>query len=114
MNSILSFLSFYLGSNLCFYTQLQLEISPILTSCCVGLLGTLIPNKKYSAAIYSGSFVGVCGETFINSHFEIALASTVGGIFTLLLQHRLDGYGGKLGTIAFLGSTSLLVLRYIS
>ncbi|NMP04477.1 hypothetical protein HHE94_17380 [Pseudoalteromonas arctica] len=89
---------------------LPLVISAALT----GLVGSFIPfpahykNHPY-AAIYAGSFAGMCSTHLITSYWEIAIISLIGSSLYVLTMNMFTGFGGKLGSVAF-ASVALFVL----
>ncbi|MBG9995720.1 hypothetical protein I6F50_11650 [Pseudoalteromonas sp. NZS127_1] len=89
---------------------LPLVISAALT----GLIGSFIPfpalykNHPY-AAIYAGSFAGMCSTHLITSYWEIAIISLIGSSLYVLTMNMFTGFGGKLGSVAF-ASVALFVL----
>ncbi|MCK8096776.1 hypothetical protein [Pseudoalteromonas sp. 1CM17D] len=89
---------------------LPLVISAALT----GLIGSFIPfpaqfkNHPY-AAIYAGSFAGMCSTHLITSYWEIAIISVIGASLYVLTINMFTGFGGKLGSVAF-ASVALFML----
>ena len=79
-----------------------------------GLIGSFIPfaadykNHPY-AAIYAGSFAGMCSTSLINEYWEIAIISAIGAVLYTLTINVFTGFGGRLGSIAF-ASVALFVL----
>ncbi|WP_247664651.1 hypothetical protein [Pseudoalteromonas sp. MMG010] len=78
----------------------------VLSSCLTGLIGAFIPfparyKNNPNAAIYTGSFAGMCSIDLIGSYWELAIISFIGaGLFIFTINH-LHGFGGKLGSVAF-------------
>lgn len=77
-----------------------LLIHTVLGSALVGVVGGLV-FKKYEAAVFCGSFIGMTSPEVFN-YPEFILVSTFGGILFVLVLDILKGYGGKLGTTAFI------------
>lgn len=114
---IIKFLAFSLGSSLCFYAHASLNVSPVLASACIGLWATFIPlpdsfdPKNVHSAIYCGSFAGMCSADFLSSFTEIVLLSAIGGILFLSVRNLFHGFGGKLGTVAFISVALMYLIR---
>ncbi|XMB72922.1 hypothetical protein RJI07_03185 [Mycoplasmatota bacterium WC30] len=77
-------------------------ISVVLASCSIGLLGHFI-IKKFEVAIYCGSFAGMVSVVMFNFYEVLALAFICAFIY-ILTKPIFSGYGGKLGTVAFMSS----------
>jgi len=65
-------------------------------------------NHPY-AAIYAGSFAGMCSSHLITSYWEIAIISVIGASLYVLTINMFTGFGGKLGSVAF-ASVALFML----
>jgi|TARA_Y100000780_G_scaffold231096_1_gene255160 Na+/citrate or Na+/malate symporter len=109
--------SFILGCLLCFWGHYYFSLSVVLSSCLVGFVGSFIQSKKNNlwnhcpAAIYSGSFAGMCSSELIQSEYEIILISLLGSVLYYLLIDLFNGIGGKLGTIAFISVALFYLLK---
>lgn len=111
---ILKYIAFFSGCAGCFILHTQLAIPTIIASSAVGLIGSFIPlPKKYGqhphAAIYAGSFAGMCSEGLLTSYWELAGISLIGAILYAVSTKLFTGFGGKLGSIAFV-SVALFIL----
>ncbi len=78
-------------------------INVVVASALVGLIGGLF-LKSHQVPIYCGSFVGMAAHTSINGWMGMVIAGSVAGIVFLLAGQVFNGYGGKLGAIALLGT----------
>ena len=112
---LLSFLSYLL----CFLIREYFDISAVLSSAVVGIVGSFIARNKFMEykdarmIIYSGCFAALVGNERI---WSIGLYLIIPlGVFSVfkLLQTRFNGYGGKLGTIAFLSVSSYILIAYV-
>lgn len=114
---IAKFLCFFLGCFLCFLLHTKIEMSAVMASCLVGLLGTFIPLssfgnvKNLQNAIYAGSFAGMCSAGVLNHYSQIILLSLLGASFYLLTLDLFKGFGGKLGAIAFISVSLVYLLK---
>ena len=78
------------------------ETSSVLASSLVGLIGFLL-FRKYQVAIYCGSFAGMVSVLLFN-YYEVLILALICAFIYLLTKPLFKGYGGKLGTIAFMSS----------
>lgn len=87
-------------------------LGPVVAASLVGIAAHLAA-PKYGAAVYTGAFVGMTSDLLLLTHVEVLLASLVSGIVYYLTRPVFPGAGGKLGTIALIGSslTSLSMQR---
>ena len=101
------FPAFILGCLLCYWGHAVLGFSSVISSAVVGLLGSFVTSRKYSlinicpAAIYSGSFAGMCSVELVGNFSNIVLISLLGSLIYFILDKLFSGIGGKLGTVAF-------------
>ena len=92
------------GALLTFFLQKQ-GLSSVLSSCLVGLLGVLVSYlTKYDAFMYvcfAGSFVGMTAIS-IGTYPIILASGAVCGLIFHTSKNLFVGYGGKMGTSAFI------------
>ncbi len=98
--------------------NIELGLGGVIASAVVGLVGVLIKKifKNSSAllapAIYCGSFIGMT-KGFVEPYYLIlSLAGIISGLFFSISQFWFQGFGGKLGSIAFVGMLFSLLLHY--
>ena len=93
----------------------------VISSAAVGVLGSFFPENfptkhkgiSIRTAIYCGSFIGM-GSILVNNHYLfIAFAGLISGIYFCITSNWLNGFGGKLGTLAFVGVAVAYFLTYI-
>ncbi|MDT0295669.1 hypothetical protein ACFQ3R_06880 [Mesonia ostreae] len=110
-----------LGALATTYLYIGLGISAVISSALVGVLGGFVPKnfpfphkgQSIRMAIYCGSFIGM-GQAFLEHHYLfIAFAGLVSGIYFCISTNQLKGFGGKLGTLAFVGVAVSYFLTYI-
>lgn len=94
--------------------QLQkVGMSPVVASCGVGLIGALIgywmKNEDLAMVIFAGSFVGMTTISIASLPIML-IAGLACGVLYVLAQPIFVGYGGKLGTIAFVSVAIVLAL----
>ena len=111
---LLKYIAFFSGCVACFTLHTQFAVPAVIASCLTGLIGSFIPfPKQYAnhpyAAVYAGSFAGMCSQGLINTYWELAIISFIGASLYVLTTKHFNGFGGKLGSIAFV-SVALFVL----
>ena len=103
------FAAVFLGGVFTFYLSTNLGLGAVIASSLVGILAAMI-IPKYGAAAYCGSFVGMSSFSLFSNYTGVALASAIAGIVYVLSRDVFGGFGGKLGTIAFLGASIAAVI----
>ncbi|MEH6407282.1 MAG: hypothetical protein V7767_08385 [Leeuwenhoekiella sp.] len=91
--------------------NINLNIGPVLAASLVGLLASFIPFLKINTSLvkevpeatYCGAFVGMTAPQVATDIKFILFASFMTGAMFLLCKNVFNGFGGKLGTIAFGG-----------
>lgn len=91
-----------LGVLLTYLMARQLDLSAVIASSFIGLLGFFL-LKKYSVAIYCGSFAGMV-SSFLFGYIEVATIALICGLLFMVLKPVFNGMGGKLGTTAFMST----------
>lgn len=88
--------------------------SMILTSCFFVLILSFTPiENKNLATIYSGTFAGMSSKMILSTSLILFLASILGGFLCTVLDKKLIGIGGKLGTIAFLSVLLFWIFAWV-
>jgi len=94
-------------------------IPSFLASAFVGFVGSFLPkskfydSKKAVACVYTGSFAGMCSAEFLTSRFDIMVLCVFTGFSFSLVGSRFRGFGGKLGTIAFVSSLFFICTKAV-
>jgi len=82
-------------------------LSAVVASCCIGLLGALVghllKNDHLTLIIFAGSFVGMTSTSWGTWPMMAIGGLLAGGVYLLSLE-VFAGFGGRLGTIAFLST----------
>ncbi len=106
------------GALLTGFLNIEIGLGGVIASAVVGLLGVLLKKLFKNApqllapAIYCGSFIGMT-KAFIEPYYlVISLAGIISGLFFSISQFWFQGFGGKLGSIAFVGMLFSLLLHY--
>jgi len=83
---------------------------PVIAAAAVGLVYGIVSEgvgkdwKSLSAPVYCGAFVGMSFELIFTQLWMVALAGLIAGIVYVIAKEVFVGIGGKMGTIAFIGS----------
>lgn len=101
---LFEFLSVLFGGILAFFLTHDLGLGAVVAASLVGILAYLV-IPKYSVPAYCGAFVGMTSNLLFFNYAEVALAGGVAGCVYVLSRDVLNGFGGKLGTIALIGTT---------
>lgn len=96
-------LAVILGSLAAFAVSHELGLGPVVSASLVGLVASLI-SPKTSVAAYCGAFAGMTSDILFFNYFEVALAGFIAGVVFILTEDTFTGIGGKLGTIALVGT----------
>ena len=114
---LLDFLALFLGCLLCFLLRIGWNWSPLLASAALGFAITFVPvparfdRKGMQIAFCTGTFVGMSSLKIISSPQQVLLASLIGAALCVLAGSHFKGIGGRMGFIAFLASSTWLLLR---
>lgn len=112
-------LGVYIGAFGSWYLQKYIGYQPVLATAIIGVVAGLIPvifkNNKYLTkippAVYCGSFIAM---STIQSDFTFMfLASSITFLIYLSSKMIMNGIGGKLGSIAFVGVVIAYLLNYL-
>jgi hypothetical protein len=90
------------------WLAVEAGLGVVVASALVGLLaGLLVP--AYGAPAYCGSFVGMVAPGVLAGLAPVTAAGTVAGLVYVLADGVFDGFGGKLGTTAFVGCGAVVL-----
>lgn len=102
---------FLIASSFCFHLQAHFKLTAVLSAAITGLIGSFIPGNRFiekihiESAIYSGAFVAMDSRLLHAGPYYVIIASFIGASLYFLMTPFFKGFGGKLGTIAFLSCT---------
>lgn len=99
----LTFGGVVVGALVAYVLSVDVGLGAVTASALVALVAALI-LPEHAVPIYCGSFVGMTSARLLISHGEVAIAGGIAATLYVLTACSYPGYGGKLGTIAFIGS----------
>jgi uncharacterized membrane protein YoaK (UPF0700 family) len=111
-----------IGAGITFFLNQKIPMGPVLAAGITGTIASFIPDffrrksnfiKEIPAAIYCGAFLGMTGPAVSESWMFIIPAAVISGVFYIFSKNIFQGYGGKLGSVAFGGvviTSSILFL----
>ncbi len=109
-------LAFYLACLLCYSLQKYLGFSPVLSSALIGFIGSFywfshkVEKSGIHAVIYAGSFAGMASPEYLTGFGHIFIISLIGTSLYLWSKPHLSGFGGKLGTVAFVTTIIMIII----
>jgi hypothetical protein len=102
---------------------INLEMGPVIAAAATGTAASFVPPllgkykpgmlKEFPAAVYCGAFVGMTAPSVAGNLGFIIFSGFIAGVFLLLAKNIFNGFGGKLGTIAFGGVALSSALIYL-
>ncbi|WP_225334940.1 hypothetical protein [Halomicrobium urmianum] len=110
----LTVLSVAAGALVTYGLSVHAGLGPVLASALVGLVvGAAAP--AVAVPVYCGSFVGMVSPSLFRpaalpASAYVGVAGTVAGVAFVASSGVFDGFGGKLGTLAFAGIATTLLL----
>jgi hypothetical protein len=103
VQSVKVFSAVFLGAVIAFQLKVDLGLGAVVGAGLTALMAALIvPGLAVPA--YCGAFVGMTSARLFSAYGDLCLAAAIAGGVYLLTQRSFQGYGGKLGTIAFCGT----------
>jgi len=109
-------LTFFVGTFLCFALHHHLHLPVVLAAALTGLAGSFWRWPTHyghhpQAAIYAGAFAGMCSSEWVASWAELGGISFVGALLYTLTRNIFEGFGGRLGAIAFAAVCSVILIK---
>ena len=90
------------------WLAVEVGLGVVVASALVGLVaGLALP--EYGVPAYCGSFVGMAGTEVLGSYAAVTAAGLAAGAVFVLAAGFFDGFGGKLGTAAFVGCGTVVL-----
>lgn len=101
---VFEFLAVFIGGLITFYLSIDLGLGAVVAASVIGILADMVV-PELGVPAYCGAFVGMSSNALFFSYTEVALASVIAGIVYVMTRDVFGGFGGKLGTIAFIGAS---------
>lgn len=89
--------------------SVRVGVGPVVASALVGLCAYLL-TETYGAPAYCGSFAGMATPAAAADLGSVAAAGGVAAAVFVAAKRAFNGFGGKLGTTAFVGCLSVAAL----
>ena len=86
--------------------SVRVGVGPVVASALVGLCAHLL-TETYDAPAYCGSFVGMATPAADADLGSVVAAGAAAAVVFVLAKRSFNGFGGKLGTTAFVGCLSV-------
>ena len=100
-------LSVVLGAVATLAITVEFGLSPIVAAGVVGIVGAVaVPD--YDVPIYCGAFVGMTSPDLFTTYAQAYLAGLLAGLVFVIVRPVFDGFGGKLGTTAFVAAVPVV------
>ncbi len=114
MHALLMILGGAVGAGLTFLLQ-RYGVSAVVASSLIGLAGAAVgfflSDTALPAVIFAGSFVGMTALSVTSLPFILIAGAGSGILYLLMVAFNVfPGYGGRLGTIAFIATVLVLWL----
>ncbi len=115
----LKFSAFFIACYCCSLLQTEYAFSSVLAAATVGFIGSFyhfsrwVEKQGIHAVIYAGAFAGMCSQEYLSSAQYVLLVSFIGAALYLITLPHFKGFGGKLGTIAFISTLFLVAIKSI-
>lgn len=111
-----------IGAAMCYFLNGFTDLGSILSASSIGIVASFLPNlnkrsdylNQLPAAIYCGVFVGMSSLEIAASGVYVIAAGIVSGAVFIVSKNLFVGFGGKLGTIAFVGVVMVTLIFWIS
>lgn len=102
-SDIFNFLAIVCGALLTYTLGIDFGLGEVVSAALVAIIAAvLIP--KYGVPAYCGAFVGMSSEHIFAGHIQLLLAAAIAGLVFVAAKPVFNGFGGRLGTIAFTGT----------
>ncbi len=103
LTNLWDFLAVFVGALFAFTLCHDIGLGAVVAASLVAIMAQLI-FPEFAIPAYCGAFVGMTSNNLLYTHTELALAAFVAGLIYLATKPAFAGYGGKLGTIALIGT----------
>jgi len=98
-------ISVFLGGLITYALTHSLRLGPVVAASLVAILAYLVA-PDYAIPAYCGAFIGMTSNDLLFNFWEVGLGGIISGIVFILTRDVFNGFGGKLGTIALIGTAA--------
>ena len=114
--SILLYVAFLVASITCFYLHSHFGVPLVLAATIPALTGSFLPFKTVHkhhpyAVIYAGCFVGMCSTDTISALWHFSVIALIGTALYIKTIDQFEGFGGRLGGIAFISVSMFVFIK---
>ncbi|MBW2960663.1 hypothetical protein [Mesonia aestuariivivens] len=110
-----------IGGVTTYFLNVDLKLGAVIAAGITGTLAALIPYlkpksntfKRIPLTVYCGAFVGMSQPNVASGYSFILFACFLTGILFIGAKNLFNGFGGKLGTLAFGGVAFASLLIYL-
>lgn len=106
--AVLDVLAVALGGVAAYTLAHDVGLGPVVAASVVGIAAHLVA-PKYAVAAYCGSFAGMTSDLLLFTHLEVLWASLASGALFTVTKSLFPGVGGKLGSLALIGTALMSV-----
>lgn len=100
--NLLNFVSVFFGAQVTYILSVNIGLGAVVAAGLVAVIAAIV-LPDYGVPIYCGAFAGMSSQMLLTTHGEMAIGGALVGVVYVLTTGVLDGFGGKLGTIAWTG-----------
>ncbi|GAA4326716.1 hypothetical protein GCM10023164_28910 [Christiangramia aestuarii] len=111
-----------IGALVTYWLNVSLDIGVVLAAGITGLFSSFLPFinrrsdilRELPVAVYCGAFAGMTSPLVAGGYGFIMAAGLFSGLLLVISKSTLNGFGGKLGSIAFGGVCLVSLLIYLA
>ena len=108
-NDAYNFAAVVLGAVATFHISNTLNLGPVTSAGLTGLTASVI-FPRHDVPAYCGAFVGMSCPIAFTCYPCLLAAAAIAGVLFVISKNTLNGFGGKLGTIAFFGAVATMCI----
>lgn len=110
LKDLYNYLSVMLGTIATYLLNVELGLGPVAAAGLIGITASvLLPEQD--VPVYCGAFVGMSCPVAFRGYECLVPAGMIAGTLFVASKDVFNGFGGKLGTIAFFGAVSAIFIK---